>query len=340
MTLVPGIGSTLAATIEELVRTGRSSSLDRLRERLPPSASGGTTEGKIRAQIERRAARNHEEVLLHEATAEAEEILQKVRAQPTVERADVTGPLRRRTGDRDAHRGDRGGGRDPQAILDHARAPSPEGVDSEALRGSRRPPPHQRTDRAGRGRARRRPTWRPSIASPARRLTSPSSRRSRGSAASSWSHGPAQARPPSQRAERSGYLPASRPGIRRPGDARRRRRDRGRRRGHAARPSPRSRRHSRHGALPHDVLGRRALDRGDGARRRRPRHAVPDHHRPLPDRLVRRRPHRRPPAAAVGRDRARPGEASGCACCAGPSPTSWPTARSTTRTPSWSSSTS
>jgi DNA polymerase (family 10) len=123
LTQVPGIGSTLAATIEQLVRTGRSSSLDRLRERLPSSASGGTIERKIRAQIERRAARHHEEVLLHEATAEAEEILQEIRTHPVVERADVGGTLRRRT--ETVTRVDViAAGRDPQAILDHfARLP-------------------------------------------------------------------------------------------------------------------------------------------------------------------------------------------------------------------------
>src|SRR5262245_30968788 len=36
LTSVPGIGSALAATISELVRTGTSAQLERLRQRLPP----------------------------------------------------------------------------------------------------------------------------------------------------------------------------------------------------------------------------------------------------------------------------------------------------------------
>jgi DNA polymerase (family 10) len=97
LTQVPGIGSTLAATIEELIRTGRSASLERLRQRLPPSALGERTERKIRAAMKRREGPPTEEILLHEATAEADPILTAIRAFPTVERADVAGALRRRT---------------------------------------------------------------------------------------------------------------------------------------------------------------------------------------------------------------------------------------------------
>src|SRR5262245_15578305 len=39
LTAVPGIGSRLAATITELVTTGRSEQLERLRGRFPPGAS-------------------------------------------------------------------------------------------------------------------------------------------------------------------------------------------------------------------------------------------------------------------------------------------------------------
>jgi DNA polymerase (family X) len=96
LTQVPGVGSTLAATIEELVRTGRSSPLERLRQRLPPDARDEKAERKIRAQIQRRVG-PHQEALLHEATAEAEEILRNMRTHAAVERVDVAGPLRRRT---------------------------------------------------------------------------------------------------------------------------------------------------------------------------------------------------------------------------------------------------
>jgi DNA polymerase (family 10) len=117
LTRVPGIGSTLAATIEELARTGRSTSLERLRQRLPPSALGAKTERKIQSEIERRAGPRRE-ALLHEATAEADEILHDVRAHPAVERADVAGALRRQT--ETVSRIDLvAAGSDPQAILDH-----------------------------------------------------------------------------------------------------------------------------------------------------------------------------------------------------------------------------
>jgi DNA polymerase (family 10) len=93
LTRVPGIGPTLAATVEELVRTGRSTALERLRQRRTP---GAKAERKLRAAIERRARSRPEETLLHEATVEVEKLLQAVRVFPTVERADVTGALRRR----------------------------------------------------------------------------------------------------------------------------------------------------------------------------------------------------------------------------------------------------
>lgn len=96
LTRVPGIGATLAATIEELVRTGRSTPLERLRQRLPPGARDEKGERKIRVEIQRGAG-PQPEALLHDATAEAEEILQGLRAHPAVEQADVAGALRRRT---------------------------------------------------------------------------------------------------------------------------------------------------------------------------------------------------------------------------------------------------
>ena len=91
--------------------------------------------------------------------------------------------------------------------------------------------------------------------------------------------------------------------------------------------------------LPHRLLRRPPHHRGDGARRRRARHAVPDDHRPLPDRVLRQRPRRwtgcKPSGTRSRACRSRCRSVSSAA----PSPTSWPTARSTTPTPSSSSST-
>src|SRR5262245_1815035 len=96
LTLVPGIGSALAATIEELVRTGRSAALERLRERRPPGAAGDRVERKIRAARERPAEPRPEEMLLHEATAAADDLLAAIGDLPTVDRAEAAGALRRR----------------------------------------------------------------------------------------------------------------------------------------------------------------------------------------------------------------------------------------------------
>jgi DNA polymerase (family 10) len=96
LTRVPGIGPALAATIAELAGTGRSASLERLRQRLPPGGLGEKTERRLKAAIERRAGSRREAMLLHEATAETDAILAAVRALPTVERAEVAGALRRR----------------------------------------------------------------------------------------------------------------------------------------------------------------------------------------------------------------------------------------------------
>ncbi len=95
LTRVPGIGSTLAATIEELARTGRSTLLERVRQRLPPDVLA-KTDRKIQAALARRAG-PREEALLHEATTEAEEIVRHLGANPLLERIDVAGSLRRRT---------------------------------------------------------------------------------------------------------------------------------------------------------------------------------------------------------------------------------------------------
>jgi DNA polymerase (family 10) len=78
---VRDIGPHLAATIEELVRTGQSALLQELRQR-----------ADLKKLATRRAV-----ALLHEAAAEGEGLLAYVRAHPAVERADLAGGLRRRT---------------------------------------------------------------------------------------------------------------------------------------------------------------------------------------------------------------------------------------------------
>ena len=96
LTQVPGIGPALAATIEELALTGRSATLERLRERVPLSESDEKTRRKIRAALERRAGPPRDEFLLHEVTGEADAALEIIRALPGVDRAEAAGALRRR----------------------------------------------------------------------------------------------------------------------------------------------------------------------------------------------------------------------------------------------------
>lgn len=136
LTSVPGIGNALASTITELVRTGRSPQLDRLRERLPPGVielsqvlglsrigvlhealgigsladlEAAARAGRIRgvkgfgerteAKILADLAQLHTrgaETLLHDATREADGLLAHLRATPSVARAEIAGALRRR----------------------------------------------------------------------------------------------------------------------------------------------------------------------------------------------------------------------------------------------------
>jgi DNA polymerase (family X) len=97
LTRVPGIGSTLAGTIDELVRTGRCAQLERLRRELPPEARDARTQRRIRTALAQRADGPSEAALLHDATRDAEDIVQHLRTSPAVERVDVAGALRRRT---------------------------------------------------------------------------------------------------------------------------------------------------------------------------------------------------------------------------------------------------
>jgi DNA polymerase (family X) len=136
LTSVPGIGNALASTITELVRTGRSPQLDRLRERLPPGVielsqvlglsrigvlhktlgigsladlEAAARAGRIRGvkgfgeRTEAKILADLEalhtrgaETLLHEATREADGLLAHLRAMPSVARAEIAGALRRR----------------------------------------------------------------------------------------------------------------------------------------------------------------------------------------------------------------------------------------------------
>jgi len=136
LTSVPGIGTTLAGTISELVRTGTSAQLERLRQRLPPGvvelgqvlslskigtlhralgiASLADLEAAARAgrirdvkgfgpRTEQKILADlealrarGEETLLHEATREGEALLAHLRASPDVARAELAGALRRR----------------------------------------------------------------------------------------------------------------------------------------------------------------------------------------------------------------------------------------------------
>ncbi|HET8647247.1 MAG TPA: helix-hairpin-helix domain-containing protein, partial [Vicinamibacteria bacterium] len=136
LTEVPGIGDALARTVTELVETGRSAVLDRLRQELPAGvaelatvlslpriravqqALGITTlkeleqaarEGRLR-EVKGFGARTEEKVLqeiedlaargqqtlLHHAQREADDVLQFARALPGVQRAEIAGALRRR----------------------------------------------------------------------------------------------------------------------------------------------------------------------------------------------------------------------------------------------------
>ena len=136
LTEVPGIGSTLAATITELITTGRARVLDRLRQKLPPGAAalspvlslariravhdalGITTLEELRAaceagrvrgvpgfgeKTERRLleriaalAEAGDGTLLPAALAQADAVVSHLRAHPAVERVEIAGALRRR----------------------------------------------------------------------------------------------------------------------------------------------------------------------------------------------------------------------------------------------------
>ena len=109
--------------------------------------------------------------------------------------------------------------------------------------------------------------------------------------------------------------------------------------GHAARLIELER-PARRPALPHDRLGRHGVDRGDGAGRARRRLRVPGDHRPLGELRLRRR------GLAGARCASRSsGSASGPSgrrdrsCWPARRSTSSPTARSTTTTSCWPSST-
>ncbi|HEV7501479.1 MAG TPA: PHP domain-containing protein [Vicinamibacteria bacterium] len=135
LTSVPGIGAALASTISELVLTGKSPQLERLRERLPPGvieliqvlslpkigvlhrtlgiASLADLEAAARAgrlrdvkgfgeRTELKILADLEQVrtrgaetLLHEATREGEALLAHLRASPAIARAEMAGALRR-----------------------------------------------------------------------------------------------------------------------------------------------------------------------------------------------------------------------------------------------------
>ena len=136
-------------------------------------------------------------------------------------------------------------------------------------------------------------------------------------------------------------LRAARPGVHRARAAREPRRARGGGRRHAA-GADRARRPAGRPALPHDRLGRDRVDRGDGARRARGRLRVPRDHRPLGELRVRRRGLAGPAARADRADpravedrRRRRARAAGR--LGGQHPR--PTARSTTTTSCWPSST-
>jgi DNA polymerase (family 10) len=137
LTSVPGIGNALASVIEELHRTGRSEMLERLRQEVPPGTLeltpvlslkkiadvhaalgissleelrraaeegrlrgvkgfGEKTEQKVLEAI-RALSETPAEVLLHVATREGEALLEYVRAQPGITRAELGGALRRRS---------------------------------------------------------------------------------------------------------------------------------------------------------------------------------------------------------------------------------------------------
>jgi DNA polymerase (family 10) len=136
LTQIPGIGDALARTITELVETGHTAVLDRLREQLPagvaelatvlslpriqavhealgvtslPELEQAARDGRLRkvkgfgARTEARVledieelARRGQKTLLHHAQREADAVLAFVRALPGVERAELAGALRRR----------------------------------------------------------------------------------------------------------------------------------------------------------------------------------------------------------------------------------------------------
>jgi DNA polymerase (family 10) len=134
---IPGIGDTLAAAIDELLATGRSTLLERLRAETPPGVlelhpvlslrriravyealaitsldqlREAAEQGRLRAlpgfgartelQILQRIAAleaRSSEALLHEADAAAELVVAHLVRHPAVERVEIAGALRRRT---------------------------------------------------------------------------------------------------------------------------------------------------------------------------------------------------------------------------------------------------
>jgi DNA polymerase (family 10) len=136
LTSVPGIGDALAATISELFLTGRTSSLEKLRERLPAGLvelsrvlsrpkiaalhdalgigsladlEAAARAGRVRGikgfgeKTEQKILADIEglrtrrtQTLLHEATREGDALLAHLRASAAVGRAEIAGDLRRR----------------------------------------------------------------------------------------------------------------------------------------------------------------------------------------------------------------------------------------------------
>lgn len=136
LTEIPGIGDALARTITELVETGHTGVLDRLRQELPAGvaelatvlslpriqavhqALGITTlaelesaarDGRLRTvrgfgartaekvlQDIEELAQRGQQTLLHHAQREADAVLEYVRALPALARAEIAGALRRR----------------------------------------------------------------------------------------------------------------------------------------------------------------------------------------------------------------------------------------------------
>ena len=149
-----------------------------------------------------------------------------------------------------------------------------------------------------------------------------------------------RARPRSTAPDEADVYTRARPAVAAARSPRRHRRARGRRRRRRLHRSRHARRRDDRVPLPHDVQRRQGLDRGDGARRRRARHAGDHDHRSLGGGDA------TPAASTLAGLRAQHAEIAGAARPAGararaaPRPTSSPTARSTCRPRSCPSSTS